>query len=45
MKKLLTVILILIAILAIGIIGQSDYEYETFEATHSPVTRMPYWYE
>lgn len=45
LKKLGIIILIVIAIFAVGIVGRSDYEYETFEATHTPVTRMPYWYE
>lgn len=45
LKKLGVIIAIIIAILAIGIIGHADYEYETFEATHTPKTRMPYWYE
>lgn len=45
LKKLGIIILIAIAIFAVGIVGRADYEYETFEVTHTPKTRMPYWYE
>ena len=45
LKKIGVIIAIILAILAVGIVGRADYEYETFEATHTPKTRMPYWYE
>lgn len=40
LKKIGIFILILLAIYAIGIVGKADYEYETFEATHTPKPQM-----
>lgn len=45
MKKILTIILILLAFFAIGLVGQADYEEETIELNHTQIVRMPYWYE
>lgn len=45
MKKIITIIFVIAAILAVGILGQADYEEETIEVTHSQKARMPYWYE
>lgn len=45
LKKIGIFILIVIAILAIGIVGRADYEYEMIELQYAPKTRMPYYYE
>lgn len=45
MKKIIIILLSIIAIFAVGILGQADYEEETIEMTHTQQTRMPYWYE
>lgn len=44
-KRILIIVGLVIGILAIGIVGQADYEYETIELTHTSKARMPYWYE
>lgn len=41
MKKILMIFLIILTILIIGLIGQSDYEEETIEVRHHQVVRLP----
>lgn len=43
-KKILIVIGAIIAILALGLVGQMDHD-EYIEVNSTPKTRMPYYYE
>lgn len=45
MKKIIAIVLAIVAFLAVGLLGQADYEEETIELNHSQQVRMPYWYE
>lgn len=45
MKKIIAIVLVIAAVLAVGLLGQADYEEETIEVIHSQQVRMPYWYE
>lgn len=46
MKKLINIIaaiiLAILVFIAIGIVGQADYEYETFEYYHTPKVKISY---
>lgn len=45
MKKIIAIVLAIVAFFAVGLLGQADYEEETIELTHSQQVRKPYWYE
>lgn len=45
MKKIVVVILTIVAFILLGLIGQADYEEEYYESNHTSQTRMPFWYE
>lgn len=43
-KRILIILAIAGAILAVGFVGQLDHD-EYIEVNSTPKTRMPYWYE
>lgn len=43
-KRILVILAIAGAILAVGLAGQLDHD-EYIEVNSTPKTRMPYWYE